>query len=449
MRKSIFLILICFILLSFTNVNATMAHNIYSNPRFSSNDKFDTFMIDFQGIRTPSYTYWALCNWQMDLDIFKQSYSNVSGGGAYAGLQTSSDNKRQVIMSFWEVLYDGGKSHRAVMIYPSGDTHSFGGEGEGSNFITPYAWETNKWYRMLIHSWNNPDTNTTYVAQWFYDIENDKWTLISVFDTKLVNSSLIGGFSQFQENYSSSTANEVREFNFKNMYLRVKETNNWLSLNSSELTYDTKAFGFDTAGLHEFGIRDNMFYGISGGSVDNQEVYDNSKPERSVLSIHQPNLPQISNPKVYLNIIPDNGNVKASWEYNAPQQTYNLRVVDNETNENVKTFSSVSASTNELLLDVDYYSDYTYYLDVTDVFGNTSKTKYKLEKKLENIEEKAGDKEKNTVSSNDRNKKIITPSKIENKKKSNMTFIVFIIIFIFLILLILFLFRIFKSKKNS
>ena len=45
-----------------------MAHNIYSNPVLNGTGrKFDGFSIDFRGIQTPRATYWALCNWGMNL----------------------------------------------------------------------------------------------------------------------------------------------------------------------------------------------------------------------------------------------------------------------------------------------------------------------------------------------------------------------------------------------
>ena len=65
--------------------------------------QFKGFTIDFRGINTPFSTYWSLSNWQMDLTDFK-NHSQVSGGGAYGGLQIFINGKT-LILSFWEVLY--------------------------------------------------------------------------------------------------------------------------------------------------------------------------------------------------------------------------------------------------------------------------------------------------------------------------------------------------------
>ena len=103
MVNKIFIALIISILFSF--VISPMAKNIYSDPDLSkTSKKFDGFTIDFRGIDTPNSTYWALCNWQMDLTEFKKKYPDAKGGGAYGGLQSSTYEKR-AIMSFWEIQY--------------------------------------------------------------------------------------------------------------------------------------------------------------------------------------------------------------------------------------------------------------------------------------------------------------------------------------------------------
>ena len=147
--------LLCLILiLSITFVICPMAKNIYSDPDLSKTSKqFEGFTIDFRGIDTPDSTYWALCNWEMDLTDFKKTHSQVSGGGAYGGLQTIINGKT-AIMSFWEVLYkENGveKSHRAHRMYPKGDESSFGGEGEGTNYIHE-MFGIDSFY---IHGWIN------------------------------------------------------------------------------------------------------------------------------------------------------------------------------------------------------------------------------------------------------------------------------------------------------
>lgn len=374
MKKKGLLLLIIIYLISAVNVYATGAHAIYSDPVIADKDTpYDTFMIDFEGTQTPNFTYWALSNWGMDLKTFKQYHSNVEGGGAYAGLQTNEEGRRSAIMSFWEVSYDNNQKLRAKMVYPNGETNSFTGEGDGSNFITRYNWKTNSWYRMLIHSWDNKETNTTYVAQWFQDISTGEWTLISIFDTNLPSSGMIGNFSQFQENYIDVTGKEVREFYIKNMYLRKKSNSMWYSLNTTRLTYDTKAFGYDSAGRHEFGVRDNVFYGLSGGVVADQDRYDREEPEYQILSINQPDTPQVNPSRLSSTITDNNGTVKIKWNYNAPQKEYTVYVIDRDSYNTVNTISDVNPAAREVSFNDDS-KNHLYELVVKDVLGNTRKT---------------------------------------------------------------------------
>ena len=415
MKKKVFILLVFIYLFSVINVYATSAHNIYSDPQIDTNTIYDTFTIDFQGTQTPNYTYWALSNWGMDLNSFKQNHSNVEGGGAYAGLQTNEEGRRSAIMSFWEVSYDNGQKIRAKMIYPVGETNSFTGEGEGSNFITNYNWKTNSWYRMVIHSWDNKETNTTYVAQWFLDLSTREWTLISVFDTNLPSSGMRGNFSQFQENYIAATAKEIREFNFKNMYVRKKSNSLWYSLGTTKLSYDTKAFGYDTAGRHEFGVRDNMFYGLSGGTVDNQDRYDREHPDYQVLSINQSDTPPIELPKLTSTLTSKNGTVTIDWKFNGPQKEYTIYVIDRDSYNTVNTISVVNPATNQVTFNDDSQK-HLYELVVKDIYGNTRKTfsKANIQKQIE--KEKTIEMEEENDSSKNKLDEIVKSEKEYVKK---------------------------------
>ena len=196
------------------NVSAAdMAYNIYSDPNLQGETQFDTYMIDFKSTQTPYYTYWALANFQLYLSPQTQNlYRGISGGGGYAGLQDrgpAAGRGHSAIMSFWEWTYSsGGKSTilRATRMYPepwTGDSE-FTGEGEGTNWITPYDWKDNQWYRMVIHTWTDRATGRTFMGQWFQDLTTGEWTLISYFNTQLVNSCLTGNMHFFRFHRASS-----------------------------------------------------------------------------------------------------------------------------------------------------------------------------------------------------------------------------------------------------
>ena len=126
MIKKIYVIIIAIVLTIIMNENlvfaqeSKMAHNIYSDPIFKneSSEKYDTFLIDFKGTKTPIYTYWALCNFDIDLTAFKEKYNyyDVTGGGAYAGLQNTEEG-RKGIMSFWQIEYysDSNKTNKQII----------------------------------------------------------------------------------------------------------------------------------------------------------------------------------------------------------------------------------------------------------------------------------------------------------------------------------------------
>ena len=325
-------------LFSLVYVTCPMAKNIYSNPDLSkTSKKFEGFTIDFRGIDTPDQTYWALCNWDMDLTDFRRTHPNAEGGGAYGGLQTKLNGEKVSILSFWEVLYkEGGveKSHRATRMYPVGDESSFGGEGEGTNFIYKYDWPTNVWHRYVLRSWLDSNGDT-FVGQWIQNLSNNEWTLFAYFNTKLKNSYIIGELSQFQENFDAKYFGEERSFHIKNMYAFDKSYQKWISLATSTLSYDPSSWGYNTAGTHDIGYTTNYFYGSSGIPVDNQKVYDDRNPPK-VGTISQPATPNFSKPQFdFLNIGLNSNYMTIFWRMNSkttPCYKYEIKIYNYKNN---------------------------------------------------------------------------------------------------------------------
>ncbi len=301
--------------------NTYMAHNIYVDPEQTGHGEYSTYLIDFCGTETPECTYWALCNWQMK-----------GGFGAYCGLQNTIDG-RMAIISFWEGEKNG-KMLTASRIYPYGSNDRFGGEGEGTHYIGPYAWQTGKWYRMLLLAWDDSVTGTTFVGEWFEDKETGKWTLISYYDTKLKKSALTGGMSMFQENYSVQNPMQKRSFKLKNLYAYDKKQNEWNSLHDAYISYDPASWGFNTAGTHEFGAGEDYFWGKAGESVADQTAYDAGMPMGLMLSINQPQKPDFPEGGVSsISIEPQGKKTLVSWEVpavNAPVYSYTVLAYDNE-----------------------------------------------------------------------------------------------------------------------
>ena len=310
-----------------------MAYNIYSDPITSkTSGRFDTFTIEFRGIQTPNYTYWALANFALDLSSIKtlRTYPGITGGGAYAGLQDRSPTQgKAAIMSFWEMRYLKNKESTRLdvqQMYPYGQDTNFGGEGEGKSAIVPYNWDDNTWYRMVIHTWDDIETCTTFAGQWFQNMETGEWTLTIYYNTNVYDSCFKGGMGLFQENYIN-TYEEEREFNTKNIYAIDHKTGKWVSLASCNVSYGNGGAA-NKAGAHSFGATEEYFWGKAGGVVEDQDAYEKQAVKSKILTIKQPEAPTFTTPKI--NSLTIDGN-NVAWEISKtdmPQLSYKLEVVD-------------------------------------------------------------------------------------------------------------------------
>ena len=299
-----------------------MSHNIYMDPDLSEGSgEYRAFLIDFMGEDIPVNTYWALCNWSMK-----------NGFYAYAGLQHTAEGQK-AILSFWEGEVDG-KMITASRVYPSGNESEFGGEGEGTHWITDYDWKAEQWYRMLLYCWDDAETGHTFVGQWVCDLESGKWTLISYFDTQLVDSAMTGNLSQFQENYWANKDYLRRRYRVKNIYTFDRIKADWLSLNKTRFSYDYPEWGYNTAGTHKFGSEPEYFWGEAGEYVPNQEEYDANEPKELLTAINQAVKPEkISSLVENLNASEAGGKINVTWnlsDTSAPVIKYTLRLMDKD-----------------------------------------------------------------------------------------------------------------------
>lgn len=348
------------------NRPSKMAHNIYMDPVIFKEDtsgEYQAFQIDFKGIDTPVNTYWALCNWKMK-----------GGFGAYGGLQNTVDG-RMAIMSFWEGYVDG-KLLRAKRMYPAGNESYFGGEGEGTHWITSYNWATGQWYRMLFFCWDDVETGHTFVGQWVEDLTTGQWTLISYYDTNLTDSAIMGGLSQFQENYVPGTSYAARSFAVKNIYALDKVKNTWISLNRSQISTDPASWGFNTAGSYEFGSGGQFFWGKAGEYVADPASYSASHPVTKTFKITQPDQPETpASQLVAMTASYANGKTQVSWKASnlaTPIYRYDIGLMDAAGNiVEVATYTRPELET--ALLQTPYSASLKPIMVTTDVYGNKQK----------------------------------------------------------------------------
>ena len=359
-----------------------MAYNFYANPDLSATSKrFDSFMIDFRSDKTPLTTYWSLANFGMDLNSPKtrRTYPGISGYGAYAGLQNSSG--KMAILSFWEATYTQ-KSETitltATRIYPKGSSE-FGGEGEGTNCIKPYDWQADRWYRMLLYSWEDAETGTTFAGMWLLDVESGNWTLFAYFDTHLYDSFFTGAMSQFMENYWGSDVNTncnvERTCNLKNMYVYDRVKKDWVSLPTATLSYGDGGAVLEHQkkyGAHSFGAEADYFWGSTGGKVEDQEAYEKEATKSATYTISQPETPTLGAPAIQKLRLGQS----ITWELaesSTPQLSYSVKVVDT----NGKTLLEKSATRPEVRSEElsDLGTDaYNCIVTITDVFGTSTTT---------------------------------------------------------------------------
>ena len=375
-----------------------MAYNIYSDPDLQGETLFDTYVIEFMSKESATYTYWALSNFGLYLSPqTKAKYKSISGGGGYAGLQDRGNGVgrgHSAIMSFWEWTYKSTKGDeilRASRMWPepwTGDSE-FTGEGEGTNWITPYNWVDNQWYRMVIHTWDDPKTGRTFMGQWFQDIATGEWSLISYFDTKMYKSCLTGNQHFFMENYFYTTSNLVRDGYFKNIYARTYNDQEWISVNTTTLHHCNNGAN-NKIGAHSFGATDEFFWVKSGGDIPEgmtQAQHDAAWPKKTY-SITQPSTPTFTAPSIDTltvvkeaivdekgeTVLDENGEPVIGWvaKWDAsgtPQLSYKLVVkgVDGKT---LLSKNVVSAPEVEYLVLEGVETDaFTCQVTITDLFG--------------------------------------------------------------------------------
>ena len=352
-------------------------NSIHSVPDLSkTSNKFNTFSIDFRGIDTPPATYWSLANFHLDTTDFEKTHKDVSGGGAYAGLQTLSDGSKVAIFSLWKISYkenDETKYLYANRIYPPGEEMKFSGEGEGSTFRGTYNWETNVWHRFVLHTWEDEETKKTFVGIWIQNVSTNTWTLFAYFNSNLSNSYIGGGWgalAMFQEIFNSKFSQYERSFNLKNMYVFDRTNNNWASINTTEMRYaEQKDISY------EIGFTSSYFYGYSGPKIE-EKVINN----KFTGSITQPSKPDTKGVRITgFNFLLTSNRIRVKWENNPncdPAFRYSI-TIDYYTSSGYKTIHQKVITRPEVTMYTytgTFKGTYRAYITQTSIFRTYSTT---------------------------------------------------------------------------
>ena len=370
-----------------------MAYNMYTSPDISkTSGVHTTYMIDFRAPQSVYGTYWALANFGMDInkDTLKK-YKKLSGGGGYAGMQHYKDaryteTERVAILSFWHWTYYNSETKtnealEAHRVYPYGPEVHFSGEGTGTKSIQDYPWQPNQWYTMVLHTWEDVENNTTFAGEWILDQSTGEWTLVTYYDTKLINSGWTGNMGLFMENFLSSRREGTREYNVKGMYVLDKETKKWTSVNRVTLSYGNGGTA-NKVGTHEYGFNEEegYFWGITDGTMrEDQAEHDAAWPESQskTYTVEQPKDPTFGTLSTAELKTEKNGNdLVVNWtaaEKSTPHVGFKVEIID-ESGKVVATQENTRPELTTLTIKDVALEEYNCRLTVTDIFGQTTVT---------------------------------------------------------------------------
>ena len=361
---------------STVNDPTVAAHCIYSRPDLSqTSGSYLSFMIDFKTDNQAMGTYWQLCQANLDVSELKAQYPNVSNATFYGGFQRSF-NKINTLFSFWDILNGTDESNvitTPTRVYPAGDEHLFGGEGNGHNYFMDYEWQENTWYTLLVHCWKDKATGKTFIGQWIRNTEDGEWILTSYFNTTLSETCIQGGMSQFMESFSKPYWGLKRDIYLKNIYTYDKIKKQWFSLDKMSMNYSYMYP--DKNGTHTLNITDEYFFGDAGEKVENQALYDSQNPKILTGTITQPDMPNFG--EFTLNTMSAD-NTKLVWDFSkssAPVVSFSTDII-NKSTMGVTSYLCTRPECRELSLKDLSDGNYLIHTTFTDVFDRNCSYDY-------------------------------------------------------------------------
>ena len=383
-------------------VKSLTPYRIVVNHDFSNiSSKADTLSIDFNVIKASSESEFLLWYWIYNLDDLKEKndYYRVTTSGAQS-LIKFFNGTHNTIFKQWNYRYKENESSEykelsIENIYPGYSEEYVDAGLNGVQTYADYVWDTDTWYRMIVHIWKDTKTNNMFVGQWIQNISTGQWTLLSYFDTKLQNTYFELDPKQPLINQRLRASNETgeQEVYFKNLYIQDHDTKQWNSINNSE--FEVKEDSSESYGKYEFGTTDDYFYMINGGTVENQEEYDQTQPKTGTYEISQPSSPSFGE----INIDKfDLSNNTLTWKYSktsTPQETVKLTIEDLES----KDSQNIEINRPEVMkyeIEQNLPEKYKITFVSYDIFGNQdtkSITNVKEEKEIKDIVDSKEEKE--------------------------------------------------------
>lgn len=393
--KSVFSVLLTAMMIAACIVPAAYAdgtHGFYMDTDMKPvKGKADGFMIDFYSdCENALATYYSNANWSMyTRPTVKKLGTNISGGGAYAGLQvTDRADHHTGIMSFWRYEYRDPATGDTAYIYADvmmGKSTHYDNEGSGTSCVMDYNWRFGCWYREMLLCWEDAETGETFMGNWYYDYDNDHWDLFVYYNTHLWDSYISSGVGQFLENFNEGVRETERGFSYRNVYFLDHTTKEWVASPKVNMYSDgnAKAMGETSMGVSDDGT-------VIWAKVDGKSSVDSDKRETLNVTLKQEEKPtNIGTPEIgrikvdKRKSLTEEGVINSiiRWEmaeHSTPQLSYSIVVVDKDGNELYKNYQTrpniQDLSVGNLGTDA-----YKITLSVTDTFGQTTEKTYESE----------------------------------------------------------------------
>ncbi len=230
--------------------NAASVHLGYPLPKEHQQD-IEWFYCEVTPRTDPLYTYYMAAGWQR----------------GYFGMQVNSPTERRLIFSVWDAGNEGvdrdkvAADDRVTLVAKGEDVvaSGFGHEGTGGHSHLVHDWQLGRTFRFLLHAAAD-GTHTTYTGWFWFDAEQ-RWGLIASFRAPK-DGKLLRGLYSFNENFSGSNGDLLRDCEFGNAWARTT-AGEWLPLTTARFTHDGHG---DAQRLdRSAGVRGERFYLQNGG----------------------------------------------------------------------------------------------------------------------------------------------------------------------------------------
>jgi len=230
--------------------NAASVHLGYPVPKAHADD-IEWFYCEVTPRTDPLCTYYMATGWHR----------------GYFGMQVNGPTERRLIFSVWDAgdeAVDRDKvavDDRVTLIAKGEDVvaSGFGHEGTGGHSHLVHDWQLGATFRFLLHAAAD-GTHTKYTG-WFWFEAEQRWGLIASFRAPK-DGRLLRGLYSFNENFSGSNGDLLRDCEFGNVWARTK-AGEWLPLTTARFTHDGHG---DAQRLdRSAGVRGGRFYLQNGG----------------------------------------------------------------------------------------------------------------------------------------------------------------------------------------